>query len=279
VGVWPFVWLTSLRCFALSSIVACFSLQLPMLTNISLPVPQLRPGILLLQPLACLGRPPCYLHHRCNPAQYCCPSKTGCLSSPFPHLSPYQHSCSVPFRSFDRNSALRRLLHLPRLPHHVHRRRRFRPILLPRRNGLLFLSLSPLLSQTLLFPFLSAASTGVPLSGGSCTTPAYPTTCTVADGSAQYCCPSGTGCFSSATFTCYDQGPVGAYPTTASNFDCAKVVELTIDEAQALFATGELTSRALVSCYLQRIADYDNIGTFKGLVSRAYFALSVLWVP
>jgi hypothetical protein len=157
-------------------------------------------------------------------------------------------------------------------------------VLLSQQNGaaflLPFLLLSPisLLYQHLLFPLHSAASTGIPLSGGSCTSPAYPTTCTVADGSAQYCCPSGTGCFSSATFTCYDQGPVGAYPTTASNFDCSGVVELTVDEAQALFATGELTSRALVSCYLQRIADYDNIGTFKGLVSCVHFSLLLLRV-
>lgn len=117
-------------------------------------------------------------------------------------------------------------------------------------------------------PFRSADAIGIPLSGGSCTSPGYPSTCTTADGSAQYCCPTGTGCFSSSTFTCYSESGTGAYPATATNFDCSKVVELTIDAAQALFKSGQLTSRSLVSCYLQRIADYDNIGTFKGLVSR-----------
>ncbi|GAQ81495.1 hypothetical protein KFL_000820010, partial [Klebsormidium nitens] len=99
----------------------------------------------------------------------------------------------------------------------------------------------------------------------------YPSTCTTADGSAQYCCPTGTGCFSSSSFTCYSASGTGTYPTTPTNFDsdCSQVVELTIDEAQALFESGQLTSHSLVSCYLQRIADYDNIGTFKGLTAYA----------
>ncbi|GAQ88216.1 hypothetical protein KFL_004100040 [Klebsormidium nitens] len=109
---------------------------------------------------------------------------------------------------------------------------------------------------------------GIPLSGGSCTSSAYPSTCTTADGSAQYCCPTGTGCFSSSTFTCYSLS-AGTYPSGPTSFDCSKIIELTIDDAQALFKTGELTSRLLVSCYLQRIADYDNIGTFKGLTAYA----------
>lgn len=39
-----------------------------------------------------------------------------------------------------------------------------------------------------------------------------------------------------------------------------------MDEIQAYFSTGELTSRALIKCYLQRIADFDNPVTFKGEV-------------
>ncbi|GAQ88220.1 hypothetical protein KFL_004100080 [Klebsormidium nitens] len=119
-----------------------------------------------------------------------------------------------------------------------------------------------------------SSAIGIPLSGGSCTSSGYPSTCTTADGSAQYCCPTGTGCFSSSTFTCFASSGTGTYPTTPTNFDCSQVVELTIDAAQALFKSGQLTSRSLVSCYLQRIADYDNIGTFKGLT--AYATNSVL---
>ncbi|GAQ78046.1 hypothetical protein KFL_000070160 [Klebsormidium nitens] len=61
----------------------------------------------------------------------------------------------------------------------------------------------------------------------------------------------------------------GVYPSAPSNFDCSKIIEITVDEIQALFLTGELTSRALIECYLQRIADFDNPITFKGEVAYA----------
>jgi hypothetical protein len=62
-------------------------------------------------------------------------------------------------------------------------------------------------------------------------------------------------------------------PSLASPiFDCANISEITIDTIQRLFRNGALSSRALVTCYLRRIEDYDNMQTFKGYVSGPFFS-------
>ncbi|GAQ85762.1 hypothetical protein KFL_002530070 [Klebsormidium nitens] len=104
---------------------------------------------------------------------------------------------------------------------------------------------------------------------GFCNSGMYPTICTVPGTATTYCCPSGYSCFPGTGYTCYKQSPDGSFPSQPSNFNCDDVIEITIDEIQDAFAAGTLTSRALVECYLQRIADLDSISTFKGQVAYA----------
>lgn len=59
-------------------------------------------------------------------------------------------------------------------------------------------------------------------------------------------------------------------PLASPTFNCADISEVTIDTIQRLFRSGALTSRALVTCYLRRIEDYDNVQTFKGCVSGPF---------
>ncbi|GAQ87788.1 hypothetical protein KFL_003770080 [Klebsormidium nitens] len=114
------------------------------------------------------------------------------------------------------------------------------------------------------------APIGIPApASGSCTSGMYPTTCTIPGTATPYCCPAGYSCYPGSGYACYKQSPDGSFPGQPTNFGCGDILEITIDQIQAKFAEGTLTSRALVECYLKRIADYDNPTTFTGQVPYA----------
>ncbi|GAQ90690.1 hypothetical protein KFL_006740040 [Klebsormidium nitens] len=114
------------------------------------------------------------------------------------------------------------------------------------------------------------APIGIPApSSGFCASAMYPTTCTIPGTATPYCCPAGYSCFPGSGYACYKQSPDGSFPSQPSNFGCGAIIEIGLDTIQELFMSGQLTSRALVECYLKRIADYDSIATFAGMAPYA----------
>ncbi|GAQ86884.1 hypothetical protein KFL_003180050 [Klebsormidium nitens] len=120
----------------------------------------------------------------------------------------------------------------------------------------------------------ATAPIGVPApSSCSCTSVMYPTTCTIPGTATPYCWPMGYSCFPGSGYACYKQNADGSFPRQPSNFDCNDVVEITIDTIQSKFASGELTSRALVNknatcsgllIWTTRTRSRDRTSTIKG---------------